>query len=269
MQIIDTHAHLDHLAELDRSLTEAYNCGVAAVVAMSMNFESCQKNIDILSLYKEEKQEVWPKIYLALGMHPAEANLDDVESCLNLIRQNQADITAIGEVGLDFWYKWVRKDKEKKDIQRKVFRSFLEIAKELDLPIVVHSRGTWKECFELLQHYQITKGEFHWYSGPADLLKEIVAAGYRVSTTPSIAYSEHSRLAMQEAPLEQTLIETDCPVFFRTNRYRSTEDSSDEGFESEPRDVWRTLEAYCEFKGLEEKEALEKFNANARKFFNL
>lgn len=259
MKLIDTHAHLDHIENLDEALGNADNAGVSSIVAVSTDLASSRKNLEI----KKTKQA--PKIYLAMGMHPSDVNLDDLDACVELIRQQKSELIAIGEIGLDFWYKWVRKDKEKKDAQRRVFRVLLELAKELDLPAVIHTRGTWRECLETVKEIGVRKVEFHWYSGPLDVLKDILDCGYYVSASPSLARSPQSREAISYAPIEQTLIETDSPVFFRTG----TQDDSNEGFQSEPKDVFKTLEAYCALKNVQQSYACEALNRNAREFFHL
>lgn len=254
--IIDTHAHLDHLPNLDLALDEATKAGVEGIVAVSMDFVSCQKNLEI----KKTKDK--PKIYLACGMHPCEANLEEIPSCVKMIEENASEITAIGEIGLDFWYKWVKKDIQKKEEQVKVFRHFLTLAKRMNLPVIIHSRGAWKECLEMVKEVDLKKALFHWYSGPVDILREIIACGYYVSTSPSLAYSQQSQDAIREAPINRVLLETDCPVHYR-------EENSQETFQSSPKDVFRTLKAYCRLKQMVEEEALLILNNNAREFFNL
>lgn len=256
MTIIDTHAHLDHLENLDQALKNAVEAGVEAIVAVSMDFNSCRKNLEI------KKKTRQPRIALGMGMHPSEANRQDVGACLDLIRANAKELSAVGEIGLDFWYKWVRKDEAKKSEQREVFRAFLELAKELDLPAVIHSRGAWRECLETAQSVGVRKAVFHWYSGPVDVLSDIIKAGYFVSTTPSVAYSPQSREAITNAPIEQTLIETDCPVHFK-------DPETAEEYHAQPRDVARTLKAYCALKQIDEDKALAILNKNAREFFGI
>lgn len=256
MTIIDTHAHLDHLENLDQVLKNAVEAGVEAIVAVSMDFNSCRKNLEI------KKKTRQPRIALGMGMHPSEANRQDVGACLDLIRANAKELSVVGEIGLDFWYKWVRKDEAKKSEQREVFRVFLELAKELDLPAVIHSRGAWRECLETAQSVGVRKAVFHWYSGPVDVLNDIVKQGYFVSTTPSVAYSPQSREAITNAPIEQTLIETDCPVHFK-------DPETEEKFQAQPRDVARTLKAYCALKQIDEDKALAILNKNAREFFGI
>lgn len=256
MYIYDTHAHLDHLPDLEKSLKDAQLAGVRGIVAMSMDLESCRRNLEI------KRTTTFPKVYLGMGMHPSEANLIEAEACLKFARENANELTVIGEIGLDFWYKWVRKDEEKKNEQREVFRRFLELAKELHLPVAIHSRGAWRECLETVQQIGVKKAEFHWYSGPIDVLNDIIAAGFYVSASPSVAYSVQSREAIKHAPIERIMIETDSPVYFG-DREEGT------GFEARPGDVVRTWKAYCELTGFDEAKALEQFNKNAEDFFGL
>ena len=257
MPIIDTHAHLDHLPNLDQALINACEANVEAIVAVSMDLASCQRNLEI----KNSKQKK-PTIYLAMGIHPEKASLQELEPCEQLIRKNLSELSAIGEIGLDFWYKAIRKDKENHEVQRKVFRSFLELAKELNLPVVIHSRGTWAECLQIRKEIGLAKAVFHWYSGPVNILKNILEAGYLISASPALAYSSASRDAVNYASVDQILIETDSPVYFGNRE-------AGDGFEAQPKDVWRSLKALCELKGLEENQALNQLNSNAKNFFNI
>jgi len=255
--IIDTHAHLDEIENFDQAMGNARQAGVEGIVAVSISLESCIKTIRL------SRQCNDPKIYLALGMHPSDADTTKVDDCVKLMYEHRERLTAVGEIGLDFWYKWARKDKEKKDEQRMVFRKQLEAALDLDLPVIVHTRGTWRQALDIVKEVGNKKVEFHWYSGPIDVLDDILAEGFYVSTSPSVAFSPQSQEAMAHAPIEQTMIETDSPVFFKD---RETNDS---GFRAEPKDVLRTLDAYSRLKGMDKEDALKILNANARRFFNL
>ncbi|HQP10773.1 MAG TPA: TatD family hydrolase [Candidatus Omnitrophota bacterium] len=262
MTLIDTHAHLDHLEQLDQALEGAVQAGVEGIVTVSVNLASCRKNLEI------KRNKKTPRICLAMGMHPSDADPGDLDACLDLVREHKNELSAIGEIGLDFWYKWVRKDQEKKDLQRRIFRAFLDLAKAVDLPAVIHTRGTWRECFDTVKGMGIAKAEFHWYSGPLDVLKDILDAGYYISASPGLAYSPPSREAIGYAPIERVMIETDSPVFFRTGEPGEDRNGCD-GFDAGPKDVFRTLKAYCQLKNIDEARAAEVFNRNARTFFGL
>ncbi len=258
MNLIDTHAHLDQLENVDAALANAHEAGVEAIVAVSMDVKSCLRNLEI------KKKTQHPKIFLAMGMHPSEANLAEAEKCLDLIKEHRGELVAVGEIGLDFWYKWVKKDQGKKDEQVLVFRKFVEIAQKFDLPIIIHARGAWRECLDIVKEYQVKKANFHWYSGPIDVLDDILSAGYYVSTSPSVAYSLQSRDAMTHAPMDRILIETDCPVF-----YQDRNSSSDMGFSAEPMHVERTLDACARLKNVEKGKAADIFYQNTKLFFNI
>lgn len=256
IKLIDTHAHLDHLPDLINALNRAHEAGVSDIMAISMDVKSCLRNLEI------KKETLQPRIHLAMGMHPSEASLPELDKIVELIYQNKKDLSAIGEIGLDFGYKWVRKDEAKRAEQRQVFKRLLEVAKDLELPAVVHSRGCEKECLETVLAIGVERVNFHWYSGPVDVLENVIKHGYVVSCSPSISYSSQSRNAMSHAPLESILIETDCPVFFGDR-----EDGT--GFEAEPKDVQRTLNALSDLKKRSQEEVLKQVNLNAIRFFSL
>jgi TatD DNase family protein len=257
LKLIDTHAHLDHIENVDTALKEASERGVAAVVAVGIDLKANETNLAI------QKRTRTPKIYVALGMHPESLeDISDVEinECLKFIRDNVNSACAIGEVGLDYWYKWVRKDDAKKELQRKVFQRQLDIAKEFNLPVVIHSRGSWRDCLNMAKATGIRKAVFHWYSGPLDVLEDILAAGYLISASPALNYSPPLQLAVKRAPIEQVLIETDSPVYFG---------EPEKGFRATPKEVLRTLSSYAALTGINEEQAAEKFFQNSIEFFGI
>jgi len=198
-------------------------------------------------------------VHVALGVHP-ERMQEDQQQAFEFIRVHAHEAIAIGETGLDFWYKWVRKDAEQQERQKNAFAWHLGVAREFDLPIIIHSRGAWAESLQMTLAAGVKKAVFHWYSGPLDVLDRILDAGFYVSTSPSVAYSPQSREAMAHAPIERTLIETDTPVTYRL----------DEGsFQAEPRDVRRTLKAYAQLKGMAEDKAAVILNQNAKDLFSI
>ena len=250
---IDTHAHLDHVKNVDEALKEAQAAGVVGVVAVGIDLIANRRNLEI------KKRTQNPKVHLAFGMHPEslENNIPgQVDECVEFIRANIKEAVAIGEIGLDYWYKWARKNDDKKKEQRDVFASQLNLAKEFDLPVVIHSRGSWRDCLDMVKAAGIKKANFHWYSGPLDILDEIVACGYVISASPALAYSPQHQDAVKHVPIEHLLIETDSPVFYGD-------------FTAAPKDVLRTLKIYSSLKAMKEDEAAEVFYRNAVHFFNL
>ena len=265
--IIDTHAHIDQLEDLPGALARAHEAGVSDIVAMSVDLESMKKLVEITAHYQS------PKIHLSLGVHPGMVAGRGgpcvrplIEDChrpdlaFDFMRAHIKEARAIGETGLDYWYKWVRKDQVERQKQKDSFVFHLNLAREFDLPIVIHSRGAWRDCLSMSLASGIKRALFHWYSGPVDILDQIIDAGFYVSTSPSVAYSPESQKAMAHAPLERILVETDTPV-----NYKDGESS----FMAEPKDVIRTWKALARLKNLNEEEVLAMVNANAKEFFGI
>ena len=146
-----------------------------------------------------------------------------------MIRRTPPSAWLLERLGLDYWHKLVRKDAAMKERQRDFYVRQLQAAREVDLPVSIHSRGAWSDCLELASGHGPGRGVFHWYSGPLDVLDGVLDAGYYVSCTPAVEVSTELRAAMAKAPLERTIIETDSPVWINGL-----------GRESEPADVQLT-----------------------------
>ncbi len=254
--MIDTHAHIDQIENIEIAMNEAWDAGLSSIIAVGVHGLSNQKNLEL------QKQFHNPKIYVALGVHPEFANQKQAEEAVHFIRENVNQAIAIGEIGLDYWYRWARKKDEVKEKLRYIFRLQLKIAKESGLPVLIHSRGAWDDCFDIVNQLSIEKANFHWYSGPVDILKKILEKGFYISCTPSLAYSKEAREAIQHTPIEQTLIETDTPVVYRC-------DNGQGKFRAAPKDVLHTLKIYCKLKKIDREKAKEILNNNARKFFEI
>lgn len=282
MKLVDTHAHLDYADDARLQLQEAAEAGVCAVIAAGVDLASNQIH---LKLAKECQN---PRVFLAFGIHPGNIVTPQIEPTLQFIREHRSEAVAIGEIGLDYWYPMVKKSDERKKQQCEVLQAQLDLAKEFDLPVIIHSRGAWRECFDMVKAAGITRAVFHWYSGPLDVLQDILASGYLVSATPALFYSPQLQEAMKFAPIEQTMIETDTPVVYpvrESQRSRSVASSCGENkigfssgvnhlseeksFKAGPKDVFFTLDVYAKLKSLDKEKAAGVLNANAKKFFNL
>ena len=238
---IDTHAHIDGLADPEAALDRAQDQGVAAVVGLGMDLKS---NRRILDLADARPELVWP----ALGAHPWSLREDDWTDNVDFLKQNLEFAVALGEVGLDY------KVKVDRDLQKMVFSEVLDLAVDLDKPVLVHSRLSQERCLKMLQEAGVKKAVFHWYSGPLDILASIMEAGYHVSATPALAYSPPHRAALEQAPLDRILVETDCPEEYQ-------------GQVSEPADVLKTIAYLAELRGLDIEKVRDLTTNNALKFF--
>ena len=252
-KLIDTHAHLDELSNLDLALEEAKEAGIAAIVAVGSNHQS---NIRTLEISRKHCRFVYP----ALGLHPCDlANLGtlEIDDSLRFIEGNIASAVAVGEIGLDYDKRVVKV--ASKELQKEVLRQLLNIAKKHGKPAIIHSRYAWKDALYLIQDIGIGEAVFHWFTGFSSVLKGIIDGGYFVSATPAVEYHEEHRRAVREAPLDRLLLETDCPVTYgRAIRYKS-----------KPADVLRDVEAVSQLKGVDEAAIAEQTSRNAINFFSL
>ncbi len=252
--LIDTHAHLEEIEDLAAALKRASQKGVAAVVAVGADLQSNQQVLKIAQSYRQ------PRIYPALGMHPGNLVPGEISSCLKLIEEHIDEAVALGEIGLDFWYKEARKDPAVRERQKQVFLQQLALARRYQKAVIIHSRGAWRECLDNLRDAGIEQAVFHWYSGPQDVLEEILKAGYFISATPAAEYSPEHRQAIADTPLEKLLIETDSPVVFKPASGKYT---------SEPKDVFRSLQAVAQIKQLKAEEIAAQSYRSARVLFAL
>jgi len=252
-KLIDTHAHLDELKNLDLMLEEAKKAGVIAIIAMGSNHKS---NIKTLEISQKHRRFVYP----ALGLHPWElANLGtfEVDDNLRFIEQNIASAVAVGEIGLDYDKRLLKV--ASRESQKEVLGRLLNIARKYAKPAIIHSRYAWKDALYLIQDVSIDKAVFHWFTGFSSVLRDIIEGGYFISATPAAEYHEEHRRAVKEAPLQRLLLETDCPVTYgRETRY-----------ESQPADILRGLEAVSQLKGVAEATIAEQTTRNAINFFSL
>ncbi len=158
--MIDTHTHLcdqlfDH--DLEMVLDRAKKAGVSAIIAVSEDLEDAEKNLHLAETYEG--------IYPAAGLYPAILNRDVARKMgrfIKFIRDNKDKLVAIGEVGLDYW---VVKDKDARELQRAIFCEFIELSKDLDLPLNVHSRSAGKHTISLLMEYGAEKVQLHAFGG--------------------------------------------------------------------------------------------------------
>jgi len=252
-RIIDTHAHLDELDDVDLMLDEARESGVAAVIAVGSDYGS---NVKVMEISQRRPGLVYP----ALGLHPCElGNLlpVQVERNLRFIDEHLSVAVAVGEVGLDYDKRVLRL--ASRELQREVFGHLLRLAKKHGRPVSIHSRYAWKDALQMVRDAGVDKAVFHWFTGFSSVLKAIVEEGYCVSATPAAEYHEEHRRAVREVPLNRLLLETDCPVTYgREIRYMSR-----------PADLRRSLRAAAELRQVDEALIAEQTTRNAIDVFSL
>lgn len=250
MHIIDTHAHLEEIASLDAALERAKKAGVVAIIGVGVDLASNKRILEIADKYRGF-------VYPALGLHPG--NMGDVahrEATFTQIESNLEGIVAIGEIGLDYFYKEARKEGEVRQAQRQAFSRALSFARDSGKPALIHSRGSWKDCLAIAQELNVNKAVFHWFSGPLDVLDKIIAAGYLISASPAAEYSPPHRQAIAKVPVEKLILETDSPVAYK-------------GIVAEPSHVLKTLKAVATLRNSSEELIAVKTTSNAKGLFQL
>ena len=251
-RLIDTHAHLEEIDNLEQVIAEAKSANVMAIIGVGSDYQSNQKVLELAQAYKGF-------VYPALGWHPWNLKSSEIDRNLEFIEANIGQVVGIGEVGLDY-HKRVRAVAEK-DLQQRVLREILEIARRYKKPVSIHSRYAWRDALSLVEEAQLEKVVFHWYTGTSSVLRDIVSRGYFISATPAVEYHEEHRRAVKEIPLERLLLETDSPVVYRRG--------SEFEYEARPADVLRALKGAAGLKGVSEAQIAEVTTNNALKFYGL
>ena len=248
-RLIDSHAHLEELEDLGSAIDRAKQNGVAAVVAVGSEYESNIRVLDVAARYPGF-------VYPALGLHPGMLHqaTSSLEQEFHFIEDHMGEAVAIGEVGLDYHKRVL--NSTGKDRQHGAFDTLLSLAKKHRKPVIIHSRYAWSDSCALTMGAGINLAVFHWYTGPSNVLREILDAGYFVSATLAAEYHAEHRRAVNEAPLDRLLLETDCPVVYQ-------------GLRSEPADVARSLHAASDLKGLPPDVVAQKTTQNAISLFGL
>jgi len=195
--IIDAHFHADFLPE--KKLKEIQrNERIKLAVTNSVNLKSCKKNLEI--------SKTFPKIKSAVGLYPEEENdLTEYRKFEKFATENRNQIFAFGEIGLD------KTEKLNFEIQKRLFVAQLNLAKRLNLPVIVHTRKAEKEVLEILEKFKELKIILHCFSGNFKLVKRAVELGCYFSIPTNIVRSEHFQKIIAEIPRNRILTETDSP----------------------------------------------------------
>jgi len=166
------------------------------LLAVGTNMETSSR---MLSIAEKNSEYVYP----AIGIHSTEFFKEDINATLAFISDRVSLCSAIGEIGLDYWIKPVRKNRTLKEQQQEVFKKQLELAKEYGKPVSIHSRGAWRDCVNLVTSYWSSTAIFHWYSGPFDALNDILDQGFYISCTPALKDSPELRNTMNKYLLKE------------------------------------------------------------------
>ncbi len=250
---VDVHAHLcdEKFIDVDEIVKNAREKRVEKIISASYNFSSCKKNLEIANKFDN--------VFLTVGIHPENVDEIDENYLSNLKNLSQSKkIVAIGEIGLD--YHWRDDNKEK---QQKVFVEQIELANELDLPIVVHCRDAIGDTLEILKkHTPKRESLMHCYGGSEESAKEFLKLGFSFSFGGVVTFKNAKNVlkVVEALPLEKIMLETDCP-------YMSPEPFR--GKLNEPKNIPIIAQKISEIKNLEISKIEEKTTKNTEKMFKI
>ena len=203
--IIDTHAHYDDEqfdADRESLLAQMQDAGIGLIVNAGSTVPSWDKIIKLT--------EEYPFLYGAIGVHPDEVGaLDEEQFARMSALLDQEKIIALGEIGLDYYW-----DNESHDLQKKWFIRQLELAREKNMPVIIHSREAAADTMEIMKQYAAgMRAVIHCYSYSAEMAKEYVKMGYSIGVGGVVTFKNAKKLkqVVEEIPLSSIVLETDCP----------------------------------------------------------
>ncbi|XP_056867542.1 tatD DNase domain containing 3-like [Takifugu flavidus] len=256
----DCHCHIsarDFDRDIDEVIKNSQKAGLLALLAVAEHAGEFDRIIDL-------SQRFPGFIFPCLGVHPVQevspgqqrgAVLQDLDAALPLIERYRDHLVAIGEVGLDFTPRYVSGDAEK-DNQRQVLIRQAQLAKELDLPLNVHSRSAGRPTIHLLKEQGVEKALLHAFDGKPSVAMEGVKAGYYFSIPPSIIRSEQKQKLVKQLPLENICLETDSPALGPEKQVRN-----------EPGNICISAEYISKIKGVSLQKVMEATTQNALRLF--
>jgi TatD DNase family protein len=246
--LTDTHAHLcDPVfdADLEQVLERARNAGIRAVISVGENLADAYRNLELAARH--------PMIRPAAGLYPTTLDLSLAEGMRDFIRNHRDRLVAIGEIGLDHWKVT---DEAGRETQREIFHSFVELGKELALPLNVHSRSAGRHAIGILLEAGAKRVQLHAFDGKAASAMPAAEAGFFFSIPPSVLRSEQKRKLVKKLPLSNLLVETDSPVLGPEALERN-----------EPANALVSVRVIAELKGISDEEVIEAISRNTKRLY--
>jgi len=256
MELFDTHCHLtfDDLArDIDAVIARSIAAGVTGWLTIGTDPNENQKAVELTRKFEN--------LYAAVAIHPHDAKIVTSDTLADLKKlASNLKVVAIGETGLDYHYNYsLRED------QMRVFARHLEIAAELNLPVIIHCREAFDDTMDILQSYGtgVRKVVFHCFSGSAEQAKIVLDSGFYISFTGVVTFknAEYTRCAAEVVPLDRLMLETDCP-------YMSPEPMRKQKV-NEPALLIHTAKFLADLKHTELTDFASAVTTTSKTFFNL
>jgi TatD DNase family protein len=200
--LIDVHCHLQDEAfreDLEKVIQKAKDAGVEAIITSTQNFSETPEALRITTRYPNY-------VYLAVGCSPTLFDRCEIEKIQKFIRENKDRIVGIGEVGLDYYW-----EKNRRELQVELFKEWIALANQLNLPLIVHSRSAGKYAIELLLSNPPGKVVMHAFDGKTGWAKIGEEAGFKFSIPTSIVLSRQKQKLVGHLKIGSIMLETDSP----------------------------------------------------------
>ena len=263
MKYFDSHAHYyderfkgdEYVGSVDDLIGALLSSEIDGIVNVGTSPDTCRQAI--------EQAKRFQNMYTALGVHPSDAQaldipldraLSDIES---LIKNPESKCVALGEIGLDYHWQPVNRE-----LQMRYFEAQMNLAAELDLPVVIHDRESHEDVLDMIKRYKNVRGVLHSFSGSAEMAKEVIKCGYMISFSGTLTFTNARKPREVAAilPHDSVLIETDCP-YLAPHPKRGTLNHSG--------NLVYTNATLAEVFGMSAEECAAITRDNARRFFGL
>lgn len=252
--LFDTHAHYDDNRfdpDRDELLASLPAHDIGLILNPGCDVETSRKAISYAQKYAF--------VYAAVGIHPENINesWNNDLSVIQELAQTEPKVRAIGEIGLDYYWE---KDEHARARQQVVFARQMELARELNMPVIVHDRDAHGDCMEITRRYPEVRGVYHCYAGSVEMARELLRLGYYLSFTGVITFKNARRAieVIREVPIDRLMIETDAP-YMTPEPFRGRRNSS--------LYVYRMAETIAEIKGMSAEEVERITTENGKRLF--
>ncbi|NLK12848.1 MAG: TatD family hydrolase [Candidatus Phytoplasma sp.] len=249
--IIDTHAHLntkDFENRIEEVIKNAFLLDVQKVIVIGMDEESNKQAIKLAEQYEN--------IYATIGIHPSYVDQENYESIEKYLTHPK--VVAVGEIGIDLYWRQDNLDKQKLFLKKQI-----EIALKYDLPIVVHTRESFKETYEIISQYKgQIKGVFHCLTSTIEDMKQALKIGFYIGVGGVVTFPKATNVhdIVKNLPLDKMLVETDSP-YLAPVPYR--------GKKNEPAYTKYVVDKIAEIKQIDVETIKKETTLNALKLFNI